>query len=488
MTKVWIRTTRTAGRKYRTLAMCIVFLSLASLCPDSAMAAGDPPNIIFILADDLGWFELGCYGNTYNETPHLDTLAGGGIRFTDAYASGPVCSPYRASLMTGQFPARHGILKWLNPNDFDKNLSRQYRTIAETLKTAGYATGIVGKWHVSCYASDGDPDPIPPTQQGFDENLAGATTYIGAGDYWYPYWIMPGLAKLPQVLDPLYPSDEYLVDRCNYEAVQFIERHKDEPFFLYLSHYAVHTVLDGKPHLVSHFESKPGSGTGPTAPANNPHLAAQLFTIDEGVGAIVDKLTEHNLVNNTIIVFMGDNGGAGKVTTNGPLRGAKGNLYEGGVRVPMIISWPGHASAGSTCSEPVICCDFYPTFTELAEVALPSNQRMDGLSLAPLLTNPQSQLDRDALYWYYPHNNQSSVRARDWKLIERLDSGSYEVYNLADDLSEQNELKNQHPAKAMELLSDLRAWRSSIPRLADVNTDGRINIYELLLVFDNWQD
>lgn len=399
-----------------------------------------------------------------------------------------MCSPYRASLLTGQYPARVGIFKWLDKNDFGKNLPRQYTTIAENLKTAGYATGIVGKWHVSCYVDDGDPDPIVPTEQGFDEHLAGATTYIGNGDYWHPYWIMPSLPKAPTVLDPDYPDDEFLVDRCNYEAVDFIERHKDEPFFLYLSHYAVHTKLDGKPDLVSYFESKPGSGTGVWASENNPHLAAQLYTIDQGVAQIIAKLQEHDLLANTLLVFMSDNGGAGNVTNNAPLRGSKGNLYEGGIRVPLIMSWPGHIQAGGVCDEPVVSCDFYPTFTELAGISLPSTQRMDGCSLTPLLTSPQSTLTRDALRWYYPHNNQSAIRKGDWKLIERLDSGTIELYNLSSDLSEASDQKYQHPDKAMELLLDLRKWRTSVPRLQDVDANGMLDIGELTRLSGNWLD
>ncbi len=459
-------------------------LSVAGIC-NSLHAA---PNVIFILADDLGWSELGCYGNTYNQTPNLDRLATDGMRFTNAYAAAPVCSPFRASLMTGQYPARVGIYKWLDARDFDKNMPRQYTTVAESFKTVGYDTGIIGKWHLSCYASDGDPDPIPATQQGFDEDIAGATKYIGNGDYWYPYWIMPGLAKADTVFDSNYPQDEFLVDRMNYEAVNYIERHKDEPFFLYLSHYAVHTTLDGKPDLVSHFEAKPGSGTGKYAPENNPHLAAQLYTIDEGVGMIVDKLTELDLLDDTIIVFTGDNGGAGNVTNNGILRGAKGNLYEGGVRIPMIVSWPGHVQSAATCDEPVVSCDYYPTFSELSGFDLPGNQTLDGVSLASLFTSPQSKLERDAIYWYYPHNNQSSVRCGDWKLIENLTTGNIELYNLANDISETTEQKYDHPEKAMELLNKLRNWRSELPRLVDKDKSGYININEISNIATSWQD
>jgi arylsulfatase A-like enzyme len=452
------------------------FPGLLSGGSDAGRSSSFKPNVVFILADDLGWYELGSYGNTYNETPNLDALAATGMRFTDAYASAPVCSPFRASLMTGQVPARIGILKWLEGND-SKYLSRSYTTMAEQFKSAGYATGIVGKWHLSGYLQSGAPYEVPPTEHGFDENLAGANKYIANGSYWHPYSVImnPAVPEVDPPLDPAY-DDEYLVDRCNYEAVNFIERHKDAPFFLYLSHYAVHTILDGKPDLVSHFESKPNSGKGIWATANNPHLAAQLFSMDQGVGQIVAKLQEHGLLDKTLIVFMSDNGGEGKVTTNGPLRAAKGTLYEGGIRVPLIMSWPGHIQANTVACEPVICCDFFPTFSELAHVPLPADQPMDGVSLTSLFMQPAATLDRSYLFWYYPHNNMAAVRSRQWKLVEHLKTGAMELYHLPDDPSEANDLSQIHPDIASCLYQRLKQWRASIPRHSDVNGDGRIDL------------
>jgi len=452
----------------------------------AGQSSSSKPNVIFVLADDLGWYELGCYGNTYNETPNLDALAAAGMRFTDAYAAAPVCSPFRASLMTGQVPARIGILKWLEGND-RKYLSRSYTTIAEQFKSAGYATGIVGKWHLSGYLQSGAPYEVPPTEHGFDENMVGANKYIANGSYWHPYSVImnPPVPEVDPPLDPAY-EDEYLVDRCNYEAVNFIERHKDEPFFLYLSHYAVHTILDGKPDLVSHFESKANSGTGIWAPANNPHLAAQLFSIDQGVGRIVEKLREHNLLDNTLIVFTGDNGGESKVTTNGPLRAGKGTLYEGGIRVPLIMSWAGRIQSGCVSAEPVVCCDFYPTFSELANVSLPADQPMDGVSLTSLFMQPAATLDRSDLFWFYPHNNMAAVRSRQWKLVEHLNTGTIELYYLPDDLSEQNDLSKVHPDIAGNLYQKLKQWRSSIPRHSDVNGDGSIDMTDFNRVAREW--
>lgn len=467
---------------YLTLLLWMFFINSAV----QADVNPQRPNIIVILVDDLGWFEPECYGNTYNETPNIDALAASGMRFTNAYAAAPVCSPNRASLLTGQCPARIGIYKWIDKTDFDKNMPRQYTTVAETLKTVGYSTGVVGKWHLSCYAADGDPDPIPATQQGFDEDIAGATTYIGSGDYWHPYWIMPDLAMADEVLDSELPDEEYLVDRCTYEAVNFIDRHQDEPFFLYLSHYAVHNTLDGKPDLVDHFESKPESGSGVWANKNNPHLAAQLYTIDEGVGMIMDKLEELGIKDNTLVVFTSDNGGAGDVTDNGPLRGAKRSLYEGGIRIPLIISMPGVVDAGTVCDEPVMSYDFYPTFTEMLGIDLPAGQHMDGLSIVDLFTEPQTSLARDRMCWYFPLDGQSAIRIGDWKLVENLNTGSIELFNITNDLSEENDLKYDQQEKAVELLSSLKDWRSSIPRMLDVNTNGGIGLDELSTFSRNW--
>lgn len=420
------------------------------------------PNVIFILGDDVGWHELGCYGNTFNETPNLDALAAAGMRFTDAYSSAPVCSPYRASLMTGQYPARVGILKWLEGND-PKFLSPSYTTLAEQFKAAGYATGIVGKWHLSGYLQSGAQNEVPPTQHGFDENLVGANKYIANGSYWHPYSVImnPPIPPVEPPLDPKYEK-EYLVDRCNYAAVDYIERHKDGPFFLYLSHYAVHTVLDGKPDLVAHFKNKADAGSGKWAKDNNPHLAAQLFSIDEGVGKIVAALRRHNLLDNTILVFTGDNGGENNVTTNGPLRDGKQSLYEGGIRIPLIMSWANRIPAGSVTHEPVICCDFYPTFSEITRTALSQDQPVDGISLTPLLERPDRSLDRSDLYWYYPHNKVSAIRSRQWKLVEHLDTQDIELYDLPADLSEQNDLSKAHPDIAAQLYEKLKRWRSSV--------------------------
>jgi len=424
-------------------------------------AAGKKPNIVFILADDLGWAELGCYGNTFNETPNLDKLAQQGMRFNDAYAAAPVCSPYRAALMTGQYPARVGITDYLRPND-KKHLSTKYITIAEALKSVGYATGIIGKWHLTGYANHGAEESAP-AMHGFDETIVSENRGIGGGSYFHPYHFNREIQKR-------LGGKEHLVDRCNFEAVEFIERHKNEPFFLYLSHYAVHTRLNGKPELVAEFEKKPGSGKGFKARRNNPHLAAQLKSIDEGIGMIVKKLDELGLSNETLLVFTGDNGGEDRVTSNAPLRAGKSTLYEGGIRIPLIVCYPNIVPADTICKTPTSNMDFYPTLCQLVGAGSDSQHHCDGVSILPLLKNPNYQLKRKAFYWHYPLDkphflggrSSGAVRKGDWKLIEYFDTGQKELYNLANDISERNNLAGTNLEKIAELQDLLKAWRKDV--------------------------
>jgi len=422
---------------------------------------GDKPNIIFILADDLGWAELECYGNKFNETPNLDKLAGEGMRFTEAYAAAPVCSPYRAALMTGQYPARVGITDYLRPNDA-RHLSTDYVTIAETLKRAGYTTGIIGKWHLTGYANHGAKE-FSPDLHGFDEVIVSENRGIGGGSYFHPY-------HFNREIEKRLPGREYLVDRCSLEAVEFIERHKDGPFFLYLSHYAVHTRLVGKDELVAKYEKKPGAGKGNRARRNNPHLAAQLESIDEGVGMIMDKLDELSLANNTVLIFTGDNGGEDRVTSNAPLRAGKSTLYEGGIREPLLIRWPGVVESGSVCSTPTSNIDFYPTFLQFAGCSADQSQHFDGVSILPLLENPEAELGRDTFYWHYPlekphflgGRSAGAIRQGSFKLIEFFDTGQVELYNLADDIAEEHNLAAKLPEKVSELQQLLAKWRVKV--------------------------
>jgi len=445
----------------KTVGFGIACFAVSGPLAKAKSSAGKKPNIIFILADDLGWAEPGCYGNTFNETPNLDALAKQGMRFSDAYAAAPVCSPYRAALMTGQCPARVGITDYLRPND-KKHLSTKYVTIAEVLKNTGYATGIIGKWHLTGYANHGTEE-FPPAMHGFDETIVSENRGIGGGSYFYPY-------HFNREIQRRLSGREYLVDRCNLEAVEFIERHKDSTFFLYLSHYAVHTRLNGKPEYVAEFIKKPGSGKGPMSSRNNPHLAAQLKSIDEGVGMIVRKLDELGLGDETVLIFTGDNGGEDRVTRNTPFRAGKSTLYEGGIRVPLIVRYPKIVPAGTVCRTPTSNIDFYPTLCHLASAGPDPKQHIDGVSLVPVLKDPKAPLKRDTLYWHYPLDkphflggrSSGAVRKGDWKLIEYFDTGQKELYNLANNISEKNNLADRYPEKVAELQELLKAWRKDI--------------------------
>jgi arylsulfatase A len=449
----------------KSMGLGVVTLAMEGCKSTSAIysnkSSGNRPNIIFILADDLGYAELGCYGNTFNETPNLDKLAAQGTMFTNAYASAPVCSPYRAALMTGQYPARVGITDYLRPND-PKHLSTEHITIAEMLKRAGYATGIIGKWHLTGYANHG-AEEVPPTQHGFDEVIVSENRGIGGGSYFHPY-------HFNREIEKRLPGKEYLVDRCNLEAIEFIERHKDGPFFLYLSHYAVHTSLQGKDRLVAKYEKKPGAGKGNRAPRNNPHLAAQLESIDEGVGMIMSKIEDLDLAESTVLIFTGDNGGEDRVTSNVPLRAGKSTLYEGGIREPLIVRWPKVTKPGTVCNTPTCNIDFYPTFLQLAGLKQDPAQHLDGVSILPLLKNPGAELDRNTLYWHYPlkkphflgGRSAGAIRQGDFKLIEFFDNGEVELYNLTENIEEKNNLAEKLPEKVQELQKCLTEWRRDV--------------------------
>jgi len=411
------------------------------------------PNIVFILCDDLGWAELGCYGNTFNETPHLDALARDGMRFTSAYAAAPVCSPTRASLMTGQYPARVGITDYLRGDD-PKFLSPEHATLPKVLGAAGYASALIGKWHLM---GDYKLRKGDPSLHGFTEVICSETLYIGAGSYFHPYKFLPGVeARRP---------GEYLTDRLNQEAMDFIARNKERPFFLYLSHYAPHTKLVGKEVLVAKYRAKPGAAMS----KNNPELAAMLESIDQGVGMIRAKLNELDIADNTIVIFMGDNGGELNVTSNAPLRGGKSQLYEGGIRVPLIVRWPGVVRPGSVCDVPVTSADLYPTMIEMASAKRDPSRIVDGESFVPLLRQ-SGGLTRKAVYWHYPLDTShflggrsaGAIRSGNLKLIEFYDNGQTELYDLAKDPGETESLADRLPEKAAELRQMLAEWRKEV--------------------------
>ncbi len=454
-----------------TLAAILLLIALTRLD-----AAPSKPNIIFILADDLGWADVGCYGADLHETPNLDRLATQGIRFSQAYAMS-VCSPTRAAIMTGKHAARLHITIWREgtfdkpqprqklvqpPNEHDLSLSDI--SIARALKTAGYLTFHVGKWHL------GDGQHYPEAH-GFDVNIGG-TEWGAPNTFFWPFSgsktygnfrYVPGLG--------IGKPGDYLTDRFTDEAIRLIDEAGDRPFFLNLCHHAVHTPIEGKQDLVEHFRKK----IQPGMHHQNAGYAAMLTSLDESVGRIMQHLEERHLADHTILIFNSDNGGyinkfaRETVTNNFPLRSGKGSLYEGGVRVPLIVRWPGVTPAGAVCNEPVICMDYFKTLSEAAGVA-PSavgDSGRDGVSLMPLLKDPAAKLDRDALYFHYPHyyattSPVSAIRHGDWKLLEYFEDNHLELYNLKDDLSEKKDLAQDMPDRARELQQRLATWRKEV--------------------------
>jgi arylsulfatase A len=444
----------------------------ASLCMLLGLAAGPAlpaaeaprPNVLVIVVDDLGWADLGCYGSTFHETPHIDRLARRGVRFTDAYAACPVCSPSRAAILTGKAPARLHLTDWLpgrpdRPSQkllrpaFRQHLPREEVTLAEALKPAGFASASVGKWHLG-------PAPFWPEHQGFDLNVGGTQTGSPPGGYFR--FRTPSLEARD--------DREYLTDRLTEEAAAFIERHKDRPFLLYLAHYAVHIPLQAKPELLARYRAKPAGDSA----QSNPIYAAMLRSVDEGVGRIVRTLEGLGIADRTAIVFTSDNGGLSvkegpdtPATSNAPLRAGKGYLYEGGIRVPLIVAWPGVTRPGAVCDVPVTGQDLAPTVLDIAGVRPPPDRPIDGESLVPLLRRG-GPLRREALYWHYPHySNQGgkpggAIRRGDLKLIEWYEGGPPELYDLKRDPGEHHDLAAERPDDAARLRARLAAWRASV--------------------------
>ncbi len=424
-------------------------------------AQGRKLNFIVILIDDLGWTDLGCFGSDLYETPNIDRLAQQGMKFTDAYSACTVCSPTRASVMTGKYPARLHVTDWIHGHkrpyaklaipEWTEYLPLEEVTIAEALRAAGYATCHIGKWHLGY-------EERWPDKQGFDVNIGGY--HRGQPpSYFSPH-------NIPSLEDG--PKGEYLTDREAAEACQFIESNKDRPFFLYLPHYGVHTPLQAKKELIDEYRAKIKPGMRHT----NPTYAAMIHSVDDSVGRIMATLERLGIADRTVIFFTSDNGGLvrNSVTDNSPLRVGKGSAYEGGVRVPLIAKWPGVSPAGSVCHEPVISADFYPTILEMAgAVGDPKhNADVDGESIARLLRAPSRELQRDAMYWHYPHYHpggatpHGAIRARDWKLIEFYEDMHVELYNLREDVGEQDDLAAKMPRKADELRQHLHAWREAV--------------------------
>lgn len=448
---------------------CCILLATA-LFVSAVAAAATPPNVVFIIADDLGWTDLGCQGSTYYETPNIDSLAANGMRFMRYYSS-PNCTPSRAALVTGQYGPRTGAYtvgtaerglaedrKLTVPVNVT-NLPLDRATIGNVFKSAGYATGLFGKWHL------GDDGPYHPGQRGFDEALVTMGAHVN-------------FVTTPPVE---HPKDEYLADFLTDRGVDFIERHKAEPFFLYLAHFGVHSPHDAKADYVERWKSKP-----PAEKHWNPLYAAMIQSVDESVGRISETLERLGLTENTVVIFVSDNGGIGgyerteppfdgrSVTDNSPLRAGKGTLYEGGLRPPFIVRWPGHVPGRAVCNTPIAHVDLLPTLAEIAGAPLPK-QPLDGLSFTPLLRDPTATLGRDAIYVHFPVYIESYFHPRgwrtspagaivtdEWKLIEFFETGRKELYNLQDDIGEFTDLYTARPEIARELEKKLQVWREGI--------------------------
>jgi len=448
------------------LAGVIWISATAFECLEGADGAGRP-NVVLFLIDDLGWRDLGCQGSTYYRTPQIDELAETGIRYTQAYAACAVCSPTRAAILTGKAPARLLLTDWLPAGRWDpaarlregrlvRGLPVEEETVAEVLRAAGYRTGSVGKWHLGS-----EPFSLPE-HHGFMVNIGG-NAHGAPGSYFHPYagnWMIPGtgLRATWQVLQDG-KSGEYLTDRLTDEAVRFIEDSGDNPFFLYVPHYGVHTPLEAKPELISRYQSVSESER-----QGLPEYAAMIESVDESVGRILQTLRKTGVDERTMIIFTSDNGGFWKATSNAPLRANKGAYYEGGIRVPLIIRWPGQQT-GRVEEDPVISMDLYPAILSAVGLPLRPEQHLDGADLS--LHQRGDKLPERNLYWHYPHYNEhpgsvpcSVIRSGRWKLIEMFDPAAVELYDLQADAGEQKNLADTEPAVCLRLLEQLTAWRT----------------------------
>ncbi len=457
----------------------------------TALVPMSHPNILCILIDDLGWRDLACYGSTYYETPCLDRLAAQGRLFTDAYAACPVCSPTRASLLTGRYPARIGLTDWIDFGGrlhpargklidvpYVRHLPLTETTSASLLRRHGYSTWHVGKWHL------GFADTYPE-QHGFDVNIAGSYLgSLGQGGYFSPY-VIPNLESGP--------PGEYMTDRLTDEAIHLIRNRGDKPFFLNMCYYTVHTPIEAKAEKIAKYQAKARDlgldqqqalVEGEYFPTthkrhlrvtrrilqSDPVYAAMVESMDENVGRLLDTLEAEGIAHDTLTIFTSDNGGLssseGSPTCNTPLAEGKGWMYEGGTRAPLITHWPGRIPPGTTCTVPICSIDLFPTLMALAGIDT-SHLTLDGVDLTSLLEGNHT-LARDALYWHYPHyGNQggtpgSSIRCGDYKLIEFYEDNRLELYNLATDIGETRNLTDAEPVQAQELHARLQTWRTSL--------------------------
>ncbi len=445
------------------------------------------PNIILILMDDLGWKDLSCYGSSFYETPNLDRLAARSVRFTDAYAACPVCSPTRASIMSGKYPARVGVTNFIGGHTQGRLVDAPYvrqlplteASLATALREGGYATWHVGKWHLG-------GREYWPDRHGFEVNVGGCDWGMPNQGYFSPW----GLPTLPDG-----PAGEYLPDRLMDEAIGLIERSDGRPFFLNYWDYCVHIPIQAKPDKVAKYEAKAralGLDALPTFAEGEPFpcehkkdqrvvrrllqsdaaYAAMIESVDENIGRLLQALEATGQADDTIIIFTSDNGGLataeGSPTCNAPLAEGKGWMYEGGTREPQFAAWPGVIPAGQVCEAVTTSTDWYPTLLDLAGLPSEQEQHVDGVSLAPVLRGEAETLQREAIYWHYPHyGNQGgtpgcSLRAGDYKLIEFFEDGRLGLYNLREDIGEERNLAAEMPALTAELHARLVAWREEI--------------------------
>ena len=438
--------------------------------PTASAIAENPqrPNVLFIFLDDFGWKDTSYMGSDFYETPNLDQLASEGMIFDNAYSCAANCAPARACLLSGQYTPRHEVynvgtslrgnpkysrLKHIKGTS---TLRTDIKTWAHCLQDAGYKTATMGKWHLS-------KDPLP---YGFDVNIGGTHSGGPPRGYFPPHGKVPGLEKTPE--------GEYITDRLHDEAIKFIETNKARPWFLYLTHFAVHTPIQAKKETIEKYNAKK-----PGKIHNHATMAAMIESVDEGVGRVVEKLEELGLTKNTAIVFFSDNGGYGPATSMSPLKGYKGTYYEGGIREPFFVKWPGVVEPGTKSHVPIIGVDLYPTFCSMTGAKRPENQPLDGVDLTPLFRG-KNQLEQRGLYWHFPAYLQSYqrndeqrdplfrsrpcsiVRYGDWKLHEYFEDAGLELYNLAEDIGEKHNLAKSMPEKTHELHAMLKKWRKAI--------------------------
>ncbi|MCD6519448.1 MAG: sulfatase [Anaerolineae bacterium] len=464
------------------------------------------PNVIFILIDDLGWRDLTSYGSTFYETPHLDKLAAEGVVFTDAYAACPVCSPTRASILSGKYPATVGVTDWIDwagvihpargrviDAPYIKHLPQREYSLARALREHGYATWHVGKWHLG-------GEGYLPTDHGFEVNVGGCEWGSPGRMGYFSPWGIPPLRDAPV------PEGTYLTDYLTDRAIELIENKDERPFFLNLWYYTVHTPIEAKKEKIAKYEEKAHEmgldkvkalEEGEFFPCehkkhlrvvrrliqSDPVYAAMVESLDENIGRLLQALERTGEAENTIVIFTSDNGGLataeGSPTSNAPLAEGKGWMYEGGTREPLIIRWPGVTQPGQRISVPVTSPDFYPTILEMVGLPLLPWQHTDGVSFVPLLRGAE-QLEREAIYWHYPHyGNQggtpgSSLRMGDYKLIEFFEDGHIELYNLREDISEDHNIAGDEPERARMMKEMLVEWRAKVgAKLPEPNPDYR---------------